>query len=315
LEINAMLASAQPLSPVSILRAYDHVSLLDLGAAPALNDFGVAQTIGKEVLDMRRARGERPVGYKIGFTNRGIWPLYGVSQPIWAPVFDTTVTHLPGQHAQIGLSRFVAPRLEPEIVIGLHSTPKDDSIEAIQESIDWVAHGFELVQSHFPDWKFTAAQAQACQGLHGALLVGPKTYIKPGSVGLAQTLSAARVALCLANTAPAVQDAAGAPASFAGEQLIEEGVGANVLDGPIQALSFLVRGLANEGRALQPGDLVTTGTLTDAKAMKFGQSWRTYWLAEPLALEAGGHRRALASRLALARHKASFLSELVLDVV
>jgi 2-keto-4-pentenoate hydratase len=299
---------------VSILKAYDQARLLDVGGAKALDDFTVAQTIGDDVLAMRRARGERPVGYKIGFTNRGIWPLYGVSQPIWAPVYDTTVTHLPGRHAHIGLSRFVAPRLEPEIVIGLNAAPSNDSIEAIQAAIDWVAHGFEIVQSHFPDWKFTAAQAQAAQGLHGALLVGPKTYIKPGSVGLAQTLSAVHVALCLATTV-AGQGALGGEQGVTEEQLIEEGLGANVLDGPLQALAYLVRGLAKDGRTLQAGDLITTGTLTDAKVMQIGQSWRTYWLAEPLALEAGGHRRALAARLALARHKASFLSELVLDVV
>ena len=30
------------------------------------------------------------VGRKIGFTNRGIWPLYGVDAPMWAPLFDRT---------------------------------------------------------------------------------------------------------------------------------------------------------------------------------------------------------------------------------
>ena len=32
---------------------------------------------------LRIARGERPLGYKIGFTNRGIWDRYGVHAPIW----------------------------------------------------------------------------------------------------------------------------------------------------------------------------------------------------------------------------------------
>ncbi len=32
---------------------------------------------------LRIARGEVPRGYKIGFTNRNIWPRYNVFAPIW----------------------------------------------------------------------------------------------------------------------------------------------------------------------------------------------------------------------------------------
>ena len=43
-----------------------------------------ALAVQDEIIALRRARGERTVGYKIGFTNRTIWPVYGVHQPIWA---------------------------------------------------------------------------------------------------------------------------------------------------------------------------------------------------------------------------------------
>ena len=33
----------------------------------------------------------KPVGRKIGFTNRAIWPKYGVYQPIWGTVYDRTL--------------------------------------------------------------------------------------------------------------------------------------------------------------------------------------------------------------------------------
>ena len=35
--------------------------------------------------------GWKPVGRKIGFTNRTIWPRYGVHQPIWGFVYEQTV--------------------------------------------------------------------------------------------------------------------------------------------------------------------------------------------------------------------------------
>jgi 2-keto-4-pentenoate hydratase len=253
-----------PLSPLSLLQAYDQASSLRGGQFEPLSDFAQAQRIARDITQLRVARGERPMGYKIGFTNRGIWPLYGVSRPIWAPVYDTTVTHLPSDKVQIGLGRFVEPRLEPEIVIGMKATPRDDSLAAIEEAINWVAQGFEIVQSHFPNWKFTAAEAHASQGLHGALLIGPKTFIQPGATDLADSLSHARLALSVKK-------------KQAGDnyRLVEEGVGANVLDGPMQALAFLVRGLKEEGRSLQAGDVITTGTLTDAQPMLIGQSWRS----------------------------------------
>ena len=44
-----------------------------------------------EILRLRRARGERTLGRKIGFTNRNIWAEYGATAPIWAHVYDTTL--------------------------------------------------------------------------------------------------------------------------------------------------------------------------------------------------------------------------------
>src|SRR5580692_10843746 len=43
---------------------------------------------------MYEAEGARPVGRKIGFTNRTIWAQYGVSAPIWGYVFDRSARDL-----------------------------------------------------------------------------------------------------------------------------------------------------------------------------------------------------------------------------
>src|SRR6266508_927070 len=53
-----------------------------------------AYAVNRELYQRRRARGEKPIGRKIGFTNRTIWPEYGVYTPMWAHVYDTTVTFL-----------------------------------------------------------------------------------------------------------------------------------------------------------------------------------------------------------------------------
>src|SRR5712664_4578884 len=51
----------------------------------------------------RLALGWRPVGRKIGFTNRTIWPRYGVYEPIWGTVYDRTVASSQGNHAEVVL--------------------------------------------------------------------------------------------------------------------------------------------------------------------------------------------------------------------
>ncbi len=312
-----------PLSPFAILNAYDSATSLDADLYQTLTDFAQAQQIANTVAQLRSARGEKALGYKIGFTNRSLWPVYGVSRPIWSPIYDTTVTQLSGYSAQINLGRFVEPRLEPEIVIGLRATPKDDSISEIVRAVDWVAHGFEVVQSHFPKWRFTAAQAHACQGLHGALLIGPRTGIQERGQGLVQTLSAARVALCLETLRNEEKSL----------HLVEQGLGSNVLDGPIQALAFLVKGLAEEGKVLPPGAIITTGTLTDAQAMVQGQRWRSHWLSKAIepshvhdneaanigttvdGEKAARHGASADDKITQVRERDFLLSSLELDVV
>ncbi len=82
-------------------------------------DEEAAYRIAHEITALREARGERRVGRKIGFTNRTIWPIYGVSGPMWGPVWDTTLHEIgDGFHT---LSPLPEPRLEPEIVFGLKS--------------------------------------------------------------------------------------------------------------------------------------------------------------------------------------------------
>ena len=41
-------------------------------------------------------------------------------------------------------------------------------------SLDWIAPGFEIVDSIYPNWKFSLTDAIASGGLHGCLVVGKK---------------------------------------------------------------------------------------------------------------------------------------------
>ena len=51
-----------------------------------------AYQVTAELRVLREARGERRVGRKLGFTNKRLWPEFGIDAPIWGDIFDTTVT-------------------------------------------------------------------------------------------------------------------------------------------------------------------------------------------------------------------------------
>jgi 2-keto-4-pentenoate hydratase len=54
-------------------------------------DVARAYAVAASVHAARVARGEQVVGRKIGFTNRALWDEYGVREPIWGFVYDTTL--------------------------------------------------------------------------------------------------------------------------------------------------------------------------------------------------------------------------------
>ena len=71
-----------------------------------------AYEVATELRALRTARGEKPVGRKIGFTNRNIWPEYGVYEPIWGDMYDTTV-HVVAPGERVAVMHLPEPRIEP----------------------------------------------------------------------------------------------------------------------------------------------------------------------------------------------------------
>jgi len=186
----------------------------------------------------RVARGWKPLGRKIGFTNRTIWPRYGVYEPIWGTVYDRTVTRAVADRAVVALDGLVNPRIEPEICFALKSAPRGTGLGALLEAIDWVAHSIEIVQSRFPGWKFQLADALPSLEIE---------LLKEGAQ-------------------------------------VDRGVGANVLDSPLLALGHLVGVLAGQPGAapLSAGEIISTGTITDAHPVRPGETWSTRLRGLPL---------------------------------
>jgi len=243
-----------------LIAAYDSATTIaPISAHTPGFDVPAAYAVLAEIERRRRAQGWQSAARKIGFTNRTIWARYGVYQPMWAHAWTRTVHRAPDAVATLPLAGLVQPRIEPEVVFGLKApVPVTEDARAILAAVEWIAPGFEIVQSHFPDWKFTAADCTAAFGLHGALVVGPPLTIDEAN--------RARIADLLPTFELRLRR---------GETLVDVGVGANVLGSPALALVHLARVLATQPEAppLAAGEVITTGTVTDAWPVSAGETW------------------------------------------
>ena len=231
---------------------------------------GLTQDEGNQVRPLLRkafeARGEKIVGRKIGFTNRRIWPEYGVSAPNWGYVTDRTLHDL-SKTQSLRAVDFVEPKIEPEIMFGLGAAPSPQMDEAsLLDCIEWVALGYEIVQSIYPNWKFTAADTAASNAMHGVLLIGERHPVAPRKREWLRELADFKIEL------------------LCNGQVMDRGEAANVLDGPLKVLAYLTGMLAKDpyNPPLAAYEILSTGTLTRALDVKAGETWTAQVSGIPL---------------------------------
>ncbi len=216
--------------------------------------------VGAELLRLRMGSGYSPIGRKIGFTNKTIWPDLGMSTVIWAHVYDKTLQYAIDNAATLSLEGMAAPFIEPEIVFKLSSVPAEGIKDelGLLKNVEWVALGFEIVDCNYPDWTFKPADAIADFGLHAALIVGdPHPVTEENLPELARKLREFQVFL------------------YKGAEKVADGLGSNVLDSPALALGWLTDTLSQQPDTtpLTAGEIITTGTLTKALPVSPGEIW------------------------------------------
>jgi 2-oxo-3-hexenedioate decarboxylase len=223
-------------------------------------DLKQAYRVAAKVRALREQAGQTARGRKIGFTNRTTWAEFGVYAPMWGYVYDRTLFDVDAINDAFPLAGLPAPRIEPELIFGLSSAPRPGmDAKELLSCIGWVAQGFEVVQSIYPDWKFAPADTVAAFGMHAALLVGPRQPLREPKDTWLSALSSFEIDLAC------------------NDEVVDHGSARNVLDGPLFALRHLVEVLAEDGNnpQLSPGEVVTTGTLTGAPMIRPGEVWST----------------------------------------
>jgi 2-oxo-3-hexenedioate decarboxylase len=223
-------------------------------------DLTAAYAVEGELMRRRRAEGRATVGVKVGYANKAMWRALKLDTLVWAHMYDDTVQYADGGRASLSCGAMIAPKIEPEIVFRMSAPIPAGTTDAaaVLAHVEWIALGFEIIDCVYPGWTFQPADFVAAFGLHAALVVGTPLRVTEAQIpGLVEALAAFKVSLLIRN------------------DVVAEGAGRNSLRSPALCLAELAA--ASERRPgatpLAPGDLVSSGTLTDSRLIHPGEQW------------------------------------------
>ncbi|WP_245591354.1 2-oxo-3-hexenedioate decarboxylase [Derxia gummosa] len=223
-------------------------------AIPKLTDEYPGMTVGDGYavqMELRRRwleRGVRQVGWKCGLTSRAKMKQMGVDVPsIGFLMFDM----FRSEGEAIATADLVHPRVECEVAFmtkaelcGPHCTR-----EEVIEATDFVIPAVEIIDSRFSGFKFDLPSVVADNGSSARFVAGGRPRIA-GEVDLGNL---------------------GVVLEKNGEQVAMGSSGA-VLGHPADAVAMLVNILHELGETLPAGSFVMSGGITEAVAVKAGDS-------------------------------------------
>ncbi len=205
---------------------------------------GEAYEIQSASIKRRVERGERRVGVKMGFTSRAKMVQMGLSDVIWGRL---TADMQIEEGTAIDFSRFVHPRVEPEIAFVLkHSLEGDVTGPQALAAVEAIAPALEIIDSRYKDFKFTLPEVIADNASSSGFVIGAWRDPKIDFANLGLTLNI-------------------------DGRVVQVGSTAALLGHPLRSLVAAARLSAQAGEPLQAGWIVMAGGATPAEWIKPGQ--------------------------------------------
>jgi len=233
--------------------------IAELPSRDAAFDMDAAYAVEAELTRLRVESGHKTAGRKVGYANQAMWRMLKLETLVWGHMYDDTVHQPQGGAAELAAAAFRSARIEPEIVFRLKQPIPAAGLDAAAAlaTVEWMALGFEIIDCPFPDWEFQPVDFVAAGGLHAALVVGEPLKIEPDRIPeLVNQLASFKLQL-----------------SESGDS-VEEGSGKNSLRSPALCLAELAGAALRRGDPLGAGELISTGTLTNALGISSGNEWR-----------------------------------------
>ncbi|MCG8274108.1 fumarylacetoacetate hydrolase family protein [Aquamicrobium sp. NLF2-7] len=194
-------------------------------------------------IELRRRRGERVIGVKMGLTSRAKMAQVGVDEVTWGRLTDAMRREEGGSLVR---ADFIHPRAEPEIafILKRRLTGTVSLVEAAL-AIEAVAPAIEIIDSRYENFRFSLGDVVADNSSSAAFFLGP--YARPD-------LDVANLGIVL---------------SIDGRPR-EIGSSAAILGHPLRALVAAAEMTARAGHVLEAGDIVLAGAATAAVPLEAG---------------------------------------------
>ncbi|MGV1034312.1 MAG: 2-keto-4-pentenoate hydratase [Microbacteriaceae bacterium] len=209
-------------------------------------DLAAGYAVQAETIRAKVAAGDRIIGTKLGLTSRAKQERMGISSPLTAVLLESYI--LPAD-VPIPLDQLIQPRVEPEIVFVMGKRLEGPGVTAATalDAVEAVYAGFEIIDSRYTDYSFALPDVVADNASSALFVVGGKA-VRPADIDL--LLEAVVLSV--------------------DGRVVATATGAAVQGHPAEALALAANELAREGRAIEAGEIVLTGGLTDAVPVTAG---------------------------------------------
>jgi len=203
-----------------------------------------AYAIQSASIQLRIGRGERRMGVKMGFTSRAKMIQMGIDDVIWGRLSSAMQME---EGASVEFSRFVHPRVEPELAFVLKKPLSGDvtAVEALA-AVEAVAPALEIIDSRYQDFNFSLPDVIADNASSSGFVIGDWGDPHQDFSNLGLTMSIDGRAAQVGSTAA-------------------------ILGHPLRSLVAAARLSAAAGEPLQAGWIVMAGGATPAEWIQSGQ--------------------------------------------
>ena len=214
------------------------------------NDIDAAYSIQKELVALRKARGEKVVGKKIGLTSFAVQEQLGVDQPDYGILFDTMDVSSSGT---FDTSKAILPKVEGELtfVLGKDITARDITMELLVDAIAEVRASIEIVDSRVEGWNIRISDTIADNASGSHFIIG-KDY----------------------KTLEEMDPSTAIMRLYKNGELCSEGTGKACMDNPLNAALWLAQKMADQGEPLTKGEVLLSGALGPMVPVQQGDNIR-----------------------------------------
>ena len=200
-----------------------------------------AYRVQKALVDLKLAEGRRQIGWKIGLTSRAMQDALGIDIPDSGVLLDDMVFEHGGE---VPKGRFIQPRVEAEIAFVMKADLAGEvSRDEVLAATDHVCPSLEILDTRILRQDPGTGQARSIvdtisdNAANAGLVLGPARH------------------------APDALDLRWIGAIVARDGVVEEtGLGAGVLNDPVEGIVGLARRLAEYGEAIRAGQVVLSGS-------------------------------------------------------